>query len=61
MGLKDLSVKDTAAASSRTAARNKLAKEIKKRKKKYVELLAYVEPLRHYSEVKAFAGGKDEE
>lgn len=41
--------KDAAAASS-TAARNKLAKEVEKLKKKQVELLAYDEQLRHYAD-----------
>ena len=40
--------KDAAAASS-TAARNKLAKEVEKLKKKNAELLAYDEQLRHYA------------
>lgn len=43
--------KDAAAASS-TAARNKLAKEVEKLKKKYVELLAYDEQLRHYADMR---------
>lgn len=43
--------KDAAAASS-TAARNKLAKEVEKLKKKHVELLAYDEQLRHYADMR---------
>jgi hypothetical protein len=43
--------KDTAAATS-TAARNKLAKEVEKLKKKHVELLAYDEQLRHYADMR---------
>jgi len=43
--------KDAAAASS-TAARNKLAKEIDKLKKKHAELLAYDEQLRHYADMR---------
>ena len=43
--------KDVAAASS-TAARNKLAKEVEKLKKKHVELLAYDEQLRHYADMR---------
>ena len=43
--------KDTAAAGS-TAARNKLAKEVEKLKKKHVELLAYDEQLRHYADMR---------
>ena len=43
--------KDAAAASS-TAARNKLAKEIDKQKKKHAELLAYDEQLRHYADMR---------
>jgi hypothetical protein len=43
--------KDAAAASS-TAARNKLAKEMEKLKKKHVELLAYDEQLRHYADMR---------
>jgi hypothetical protein len=47
----DLLQKDAAAASS-TAARNKLAKEVEKLKKKHVELLAYDEQLRHYADMR---------
>lgn len=43
--------KDTLAASS-TAARNKLAKEVEKLKKKHVELLTYDEQLRHYADMR---------
>ncbi len=43
--------KDAAAAGS-TAARNKLAKEVEKLKKKHVELLAYDEQLRHYADMR---------
>ena len=43
--------KDVEAASS-TAARNKLAKEVEKLKKKHVELLAYDEQLRHYADMR---------
>jgi hypothetical protein len=43
--------KDAAAASS-TAARNKLAKEVEKLKKKHVELLAYDEQLRHFADMR---------
>jgi hypothetical protein len=43
--------KDANAASS-TAARNKLAKEVEKLKKKHVELLAYDEKLRHYADMR---------
>ena len=43
--------KDAATASS-TAARNKLAKEVEKLKKKHVELLAYDEQLRHYADMR---------
>ena len=43
--------KDAAAASS-TAARNKLAKEVEKLKKKHIELLAYDEQLRHYADMR---------
>ena len=35
-----------------TAARNKLAKEVEKLKKKHVELLAYDEQLRHYADMR---------
>jgi type II restriction/modification system DNA methylase subunit YeeA len=43
--------KDVSAASS-TAARNKLAKEMERLKKKHVELLAYDEQLRHYADMR---------
>ncbi len=43
--------KDAASASS-AAARNKLAKEVEKLKKKHVELLAYDEQLRHYADMR---------
>jgi type II restriction/modification system DNA methylase subunit YeeA len=43
--------KDSAAANS-TAARNKLAKEVEKLKKKHVELLDYDEQLRHYADMR---------
>jgi hypothetical protein len=43
--------KDAASASS-TVARNKLAKEVEKLKKKHVELLAYDEQLRHYADMR---------
>jgi hypothetical protein len=43
--------KDAAVASS-TAARNKLAKEVEKLKKKHAELLAYDEQLRHYADMR---------
>ena len=43
--------KDATAASS-TAARNKLAKEVEKLKKKHGELLAYDEQLRHYADMR---------
>ena len=43
--------KDAASASS-TAARNKLAKEVEKLKKKHVELMAYDEQLRHYADMR---------
>ena len=43
--------KDATAANS-TAARNKLAKEVEKLKKKHVELLAYDEQLRHYADMR---------
>lgn len=43
--------KDANAASS-TAARNKLAKEVEKLRKKHVELLAYDEHLRHYADMR---------
>ena len=39
-------------AASSTAARNKLAKEVEKLKKKHVELLAYDEQLRHYADMR---------
>jgi hypothetical protein len=47
----DMLQKDAAAASS-TAARNKLAKEVEKFKKKHAELLAYDEQLRHYADMR---------
>lgn len=47
----DMLQKDAAAASS-TAARNKLAKEVEKLKKKHVELLAYDEQLRHHADMR---------
>jgi hypothetical protein len=47
----DMLEKDAAAASS-TAARNKLAKEVEKLKKKHVELLAYDEQLRHHADMR---------
>ena len=47
----DMLQKDALAASS-TAARNKLAKEVEKLKKKHVELLAYDEQLRHYADMR---------
>ena len=47
----DMLQKDAAAASS-TAARNKLAKEVEKLKKKHAELLAYDEQLRHYADMR---------
>jgi hypothetical protein len=47
----DMLQKDAAVASS-TAARNKLAKEVEKLKKKHVELLAYDEQLRHYADMR---------
>jgi len=47
----DMLQKDATAASS-TAARNKLAKEVEKLKKKHVELLAYDEQLRHYADMR---------
>ncbi|WP_426195539.1 BREX-1 system adenine-specific DNA-methyltransferase PglX [Massilia sp. DWR3-1-1] len=43
--------KDAVAASS-TAARNKLAKEVEKLKRKHVELLAYDEELRHHADMR---------
>ncbi|MEI8326461.1 MAG: class I SAM-dependent DNA methyltransferase, partial [Betaproteobacteria bacterium] len=43
--------KDVNTASS-TAARNKLAKEVEKLKKKHAELLAYDEQLRHYADMR---------
>lgn len=43
--------KDAAAATG-TAARNKLAKEVEKLKKKHVELLAYDEQLRHHADMR---------
>lgn len=47
----DMLEKDAVAASS-TAARNKLAKEVEKLKKKHVELLAYDEQLRHHADMR---------
>jgi type II restriction/modification system DNA methylase subunit YeeA len=47
----DMLQKDVAAASS-TAARNKLAKDVEKLKKKHVELLAYDEILRHHADMR---------
>ena len=47
----DMLQKDATAASS-IAARNKLAKEVEKLKKKHVELLAYDEQLRHYADMR---------
>jgi len=47
----DMLQKDALAAPS-TAARNKLAKEVEKLKKKHVELLAYDEQLRHYADMR---------
>ncbi|MDO8264473.1 MAG: BREX-1 system adenine-specific DNA-methyltransferase PglX [Gallionella sp.] len=47
----DMLQKDVFAASS-TAARNKLAKEVEKLKKKHVELLAYDEQLRHHADMR---------
>lgn len=47
----DMLQKDASAASS-TAARNKLAKEVEKLKKKHVELLAYDEQLRHHADMR---------
>ncbi len=47
----DMLQKDALAASS-TAARNKLAKEVEKLKKKHVELLAYDEQLRHHADMR---------
>ena len=47
----DMLQKDATAASS-TAARNKLAKEVEKMKKKHVELLAYDEQLRHCADMR---------
>ena len=47
----DMLQKDAAAAGS-TAARNKLAKEVEKLKKKHVELLAYDEQLCHYADMR---------
>lgn len=43
--------KDAAAATS-TSARSKLAKEVEKLNKKYAELLAYDEKLRHYADMR---------
>jgi type II restriction/modification system DNA methylase subunit YeeA len=39
-------------ASSSTAARNKLAKEVEKLKKKHIELLAYDDQLRHFADMR---------
>ncbi|ABE46899.1 BREX-1 system adenine-specific DNA-methyltransferase PglX [Polaromonas sp. JS666] len=47
----DMLQKDATTASS-TAARNKLAKEVDKLKKKHVELLAYDEQLRHHADMR---------
>jgi type II restriction/modification system DNA methylase subunit YeeA len=47
----DMLEKDAVAAAS-TAARNKLAKEVEKLKKKHVELLAYDELLRHHADMR---------
>ncbi len=47
----DMLQKDASAASS-TTARNKLAKEVEKLKKKHVELLAYDEQLRHHADMR---------
>ena len=47
----DMLEKDATAAAS-TAARNKLAKEVEKLKKKHVELLAYDEQLRHHADMR---------
>lgn len=47
----DMLEKDAAAAAS-TAARNQLAKEVDKLKKKHVELLAYDEQLRHHADMR---------
>ena len=47
----DMLEKDATAATS-TAARNKLAKEVEKLKKKHVELLAYDEQLRHHADMR---------
>lgn len=47
----DMLEKDMAAASG-TAARNKLAKEVEKLRKKHVELLAYDEQLRHHADMR---------
>lgn len=47
----DMLQKDAAAVSS-TAARNKLAKEVERLKKKHVELLAYDEQLRHHADMR---------
>lgn len=47
----DMLQQDAAAASS-TVARNKLAKEVEKLKKKHVELLAYDEQLRHHADMR---------
>ena len=47
----DMLEKDAVAAAS-IAARNKLAKEVEKLKKKHVELLAYDEQLRHHADMR---------
>lgn len=47
----DMLQRDAAAAAS-IAARNKLAKEVEKLKKKHVELLAYDEQLRHHADMR---------
>lgn len=47
----DMLEKDATAAVS-TAARNKLAKEVERLKKKHVELLAYDEQLRHHADMR---------
>ena len=46
------STKKGAFVAGSTAARNKLAKEVEKLRKKHVELLAYDEPLRHYADMR---------
>jgi len=47
----DMLEKDAIAAASSTA-RNKLAKEVERLKKRHVELLAYDEKLRHYADMR---------